>query len=436
MAGTCGPNFLIFILLLDLVLGSRTTESRDNPYSHLLDGSWGRIFVREVRNCFEAVNESTIVSSECDKTELRQVWRYNDQRQIENFYYKQCLAASALDGRDNRVELQHCSGYVGQQWSTNDQILDDFTISSTALQLCLDVNGYAVVHTALVQMGACEPAFDSAGRISDQYLQFEVAYDQITISTTDDSITSKREPARVSCQLHNSPSSPNWVVWTNGVVQIEEFTTKTGYSISTGVYYNNSMLSILTIKQPHIAESWTCFFIVDQQKFSAVTYIDIPEVSCTGVVAEESLTASMKCCYMGKHKPTNIYWQKEGKSVRETEKIYQVTVGEFVDRSQCTTVHFSRTSSELNFTVTFQTTYKDISKTVISGPTVPAVKPTSPAWVGSEKTTFPNWKIINEVEEQDKNKNSTAAESIQNACWSMQRGSAFVLLLQMFLHVT
>ena len=42
--------------------------------------------------------------------------------------------------------------------------------------------GYAVTRTAVVQLGACEEAFDLAGRVSDQYLQFQVAYSQISES--------------------------------------------------------------------------------------------------------------------------------------------------------------------------------------------------------------------------------------------------------------
>eukprot|EP00116_Pleurobrachia_bachei_P017562 sb/3477824/ len=33
----------------------------DDYYSRLLEGNWGRIFVREVKYCFEATNESHIV---------------------------------------------------------------------------------------------------------------------------------------------------------------------------------------------------------------------------------------------------------------------------------------------------------------------------------------------------------------------------------------
>ena len=39
--------------------------------------------------------------------------------------------------------------------------------------------GYAVRRREMVQLGVCEPHFDDFGRISDQYLQFEVSYTQI-----------------------------------------------------------------------------------------------------------------------------------------------------------------------------------------------------------------------------------------------------------------
>ena len=44
----------------------------------------------------------------------------------------------------------------------------------------------------------------------------------------------------------------------------------------TGVFTNNSMLSILTVNEVQAAESWTCMFIVDRNNFSAVSEIDTP----------------------------------------------------------------------------------------------------------------------------------------------------------------
>ena len=40
-------------------------------------------------------------------------------------------------------------------------------------------SGYAVRRREMVQLGVCEPHFDDFGRISDQYLQFEVSYTQL-----------------------------------------------------------------------------------------------------------------------------------------------------------------------------------------------------------------------------------------------------------------
>ena len=52
------------------------------------------------------------------------------------------------------------------------------------------------------------------------------------IETTDDTLTRHKEPARLSCKLENSPKAPDNVVWTNGEVQIEQFSGRAGYSLS------------------------------------------------------------------------------------------------------------------------------------------------------------------------------------------------------------
>jgi len=392
--------------IVGTVLGSRDSSAVNtkDSYSQFLKGNWGRIFVREVQNCYEASNESVIVSTVCNQTELKQIWRLTDRKQIVNFHFGLCLTPLNLDGRDPRLFLEQCTENAAQKWEVLSQSLNDFTIRSAALEQCLDVNGYAVRRTETVQLGVCEPHFDDYGRISDQYLQFEVSYTQIRISSTD-AVVSPGDGAKLSCQLINTPKAPDYVVWTNGRVQIEEFTTRAGYGISTGVYTNHSMLSILTVNRVEGPESWTCTFIVDRNNFSAVSEIDTPAVQCDGLVGGNSITASMKCCYTGKYKPTNILWQRQGRTVKETAKAYRITDGAFLNRSQCSSLHFPKTSSRLTFTVYFQTQFKTISHTMISGPIVQLT--TSPRWRDPSKTTFPSYRVINDVEEEPKNANIT-----------------------------
>ncbi|XP_063692344.1 uncharacterized protein LOC134824375 [Bolinopsis microptera] len=406
----------------------------ESPNSQFLRGNWGRIFVREVQNCYEATNESVIVSTVCNQTDLRQVWRLNDRKQIVNFHFGLCLTPVNLDGRDPKLFLDKCTESEAQKWVALSQSLNDFTIQSSSLQQCLDVNGYAVRRTEAVQLGVCEPHFDDFGRISDQYLQFEVSYTQIRISITD-AVVSQGDAAKLSCQLQNTPKAPDYVMWTNGRVQIEEFTSRAGYGISTGVFTNNSMLSILTVDRVDGPGSWTCMFIVDRNNFSAVSEVDTPSVVCDGLAGETSMTASMKCCYTGKYEPTKIFWQRHGKTVKETARSYQITATTFDNRTQCSSLHFPKTSSRLTFSITFQTKFKSISQTMISGPIV--VFSTSPPWRSADKTTFPSYRVINDVEDQENvvdvnNTNNAIEDSIRNGADSLH-GTYLVAALFTFL---
>ncbi|KAL5272668.1 hypothetical protein ACHWQZ_G000752 [Mnemiopsis leidyi] len=401
-------------------------------HSQFLRGNWGRIFVREVQNCYEATNESVIVSTVCNQTELKQIWRFNQQKQIVNFYFGLCLTPVNLDGRDPRLFLDTCSGGEAQRWEVVSQSLNDFTIQSYSLQQCLDVNGYAVRRREQVQLGLCEPHFDDFGRISDQYLQFEVSYAQIRILTTD-AVVSVGDTAKLSCQLINTPKAPDYVVWTNGQVYIEEFTSRAGYGISMGVFTNNSMLSILTVNTVEGPESWTCSFNVDKNNFSTISEIDTPSVQCDGIMGETSMTASMKCCYSGKYEPNKIFWQRHGRTVKETAKQYQITATPFQNRTQCTSIHFPKTATRLTFTVNFQTRYKSISQTMVSGPIV--VFTTTPPWRAPSKTTFPSYRIINDVEQENGTISNAIDESITGRAESSNK-DCFIVLLILSIFVT
>lgn len=434
LSGFC----LLVFGVVGVVLGSRDISAinTENSYSQFLRGNWGRIFVREVQNCYEATNESVIVSTSCNQTELRQVWRLNERKQIVNFFFGLCLTPVNLDGRDPKLFLDQCTENEAQNWEALSQSLNDFTIQSSFLEQCLDVNGYAVRRTEAVQLGLCEPHFDDFGRISDQYLQFEVSYTQIRVTTTD-AVVSQGDAAKLSCQLLNTPKAPDYVVWTNGQVQIEEFTTRAGYGLSTGVFTNNSMLSILTVDKVEEPESWTCTFIVDRNNFSAVSEVDTPAVVCDGIAGETSMTASMKCCYTGKYAPAKIAWQRHGKTVKETARSFQITATSFANRTQCSSLHFPKTSSRLTFSVFFQTKYKTISHTMISGPIV--VFSTSPPWRAPSKTTFPSYRVINDVEDEDPENanitNNAIEDSIRNGAGSYHEQCLVAALLILLLSI-
>lgn len=56
---------------------------------------------------------------------------------------------------------------------------------------------------------------------------------------TTDAVVSVGETAKLSCQIINTPKAPDYVVWTNGQVYIEEFTSRAGYGLSVSrTFYN------------------------------------------------------------------------------------------------------------------------------------------------------------------------------------------------------
>ena len=67
------------------------------------------------------------------------------------------------------------------------------------------------------------------------YLQLQYNFSTTSGVTTTDAVVSQGDAAKLSCQLLNTPKAPDYVVWTNGQVQIEEFTTRAGYGLSVSL---------------------------------------------------------------------------------------------------------------------------------------------------------------------------------------------------------
>ena len=83
-----------------------------------------------------------------------------------------------------------------------------------------------------------------------------------------DAVIGLGDSATLTCTLYDAPKAPDYVIWKNRDVTVEEFKSVSGYSISVCVYYNcystrKNVWPLQLIRadmtRADILNSWACF---------------------------------------------------------------------------------------------------------------------------------------------------------------------------------